>query len=336
MNEEAFLSALHESPDDEVTWLAIADWLDEDGQAERAELVRLVRRLRTVPVKRRAGLRARLEDRVAELLESGVRPVVPEITNGVGMRFALIPPGTFRMGSPKGEKGRSYDEAAHEVTITRAFYLGVFTVTQAQYEAVLGNNPSFISRRGTSSEKVANVSDEALANFPVEGVSWHDAVEFCRKLNGRDRPRPGLRYRLPTEAEWEYASRGGIASSGPFHHGGSLGSLQANFDGRDPYGGAPKGPALGRPCPVGSYLPNAFGLYDVHGNVWEWCSDWYRAKADPSSSDPTGPADGQSKVVRGGSWYNSADRCRAANRFYRPPEARQHTLGFRVALAAAG
>src|SRR4051794_27525165 len=126
MNEATFLSALHESPGDEVTWLALADWLDDDGQSQRAELVRLVRRLRTLPVMTRTKRRAALEDRVAALLAGGVRPVVPEVANSVGMRFALIEPGTFRMGAPTSEAGRRAGETAHKVQLTRAFYLGVF------------------------------------------------------------------------------------------------------------------------------------------------------------------------------------------------------------------
>jgi uncharacterized protein (TIGR02996 family) len=142
--EAAFLQALHADATDEATWLALADWLDEDGQGERAELVRLVRRLRTLPVMKRTKERARLEDRVAELLNAGVGPVVPEVVNSIGMRLALIPPGRFRMGSPAGEKERSKDEGPlHEVEITRAFYLGVFPVTQGQWQRVMGDNPSY-------------------------------------------------------------------------------------------------------------------------------------------------------------------------------------------------
>src|SRR5262245_46536245 len=142
MNEAAFLTALHESPADEVTWLALADWLEENEQPQRAELVRLVRRLRGLPVTRRTKQRVALEERVAALLLSGARPVVPEVTNHLGMRFALIPPGTYLMGSPGNEPGHQSREHRHEVTLTRAFYLGVFPVTQAQYRSVLGKNPS--------------------------------------------------------------------------------------------------------------------------------------------------------------------------------------------------
>jgi uncharacterized protein (TIGR02996 family) len=157
--EAAFLAALHAEPNDEATWLALADWLEEDGQADRAELVRLVRRLRALPVMRRTKGRAALEDRVAELLNAGVQPVVPEVVNSIGMRLALIPPGRFLMGSPPDEAGRREDERQHEVEITKAFYLGVYPVTQGQWRAVMGYNPSFYCRsamRHSASPRTGN------------------------------------------------------------------------------------------------------------------------------------------------------------------------------------
>jgi uncharacterized protein (TIGR02996 family) len=331
MNEETFLSALHESPTDEVTWLALADWLEEDGQAERAELLRLVRRLRTLPVMKRTRKRAALEDRVAALLEAGVRPVVPEITNGVGMRLALIPPGTFRMGSPPRESGRDgNDEKVREVTITRAFYLGVFPVTQRQYESVVGGNPSSFRHPGGSSV----VLGMDTADFPVEMVSWPEAVAFCEALERREGRAPGgPPYRLPTDAEWEYACRGGAASTGPFPFGASLCSTQANFKGDEPYGGADDGPYLARTCRVGSYRPNAFGLYDVVGNVFEWCHDWIGPLE--GVVDPTGPATGTQRVLRGGSCFNAGRHCRSALRGGSEPDDHNSFIGFRVVLGPA-
>jgi uncharacterized protein (TIGR02996 family) len=331
MNEDAFLSALHESPNDEVTWLALADWFEEHGQAERAELVRLVRRLRTVPLMRRVKRRAALEDRVSELLNSGVRPVVPEITNSIGMRLALIPPGNFRMGSPEGEIGRDTDEKLREVTITKAFYLGVFPVTQRQYETVMGNNPSSFSRTG---DTASSVRDLDTSDFPVEMTSWSDAVEFCGALSQREgRSRRGPIYRLPTDAEWEYACRGGSASTNVFPFGDSLSSAQANFKGDEPYGDGAPGPYLARTCAVGSYRPNAFGLHDVAGNVFEWCHDWIGRLE--GVVDPTGPAAGTQRVLRGGSCYNPARHCRSALRGGSAPDDHNSFIGFRVALAAA-
>src|SRR5262249_23204792 len=157
------------------TWLALADWLEDGGQLERAELVRLVRSLRTVPVMKRSRPRARLEDRVAELLLAGVRPVVAEVVNGIGMRLALIPPGRFRMGAAGGEEHRTENQLAHEVEITRPFYLGVYPVTQGQWRAVMGTNPSYFSASGGGKKKVKGMSTD---DFPVEQVSWEEALTF--------------------------------------------------------------------------------------------------------------------------------------------------------------
>src|SRR5262245_58422092 len=189
MNEDTFLQALLADPCDEVTWLALADWLEEDGQTQRAELIRLVRQLRDLPVMRRTKRRAALEDRVAALLRAGVRPAVPEITNSLGMRLALIPPGRCRMGSPEDEDDHGSDEVAHEVRITRPFYLGVFSVTQAQFQAVMGVNRSHCSagKAGRALVKGLDTRD-----FPAEMVSWEDAVAFCERLSKRD----GRAYRL--------------------------------------------------------------------------------------------------------------------------------------------
>jgi uncharacterized protein (TIGR02996 family) len=329
MNEETFLSALHESPNDEVTWSALADWLEEDGQAERADLVRIVRRLHTLPVTKRTKARAALEDRVASLLASGVRPVVPQMVNSIGMRFALIPPGHFRMGSPRGESCRCDNEAAHEVAITRPFYLGVFPVTQRQYKLVMKTNPSHFRRTGEGKFKVKDIADEELGNFPVERVSWSQAQQFLQRMtNLKEEQRASRIYRLPTEAEWEYAARAGTTT--PFHSGDSLSSTQANFCGNDPYGGAEKGPYLERTCAVGSYRPNAFGLYDMDGNLWQWCSDWLGQYTGPET-DPTGPPEGTTRSVRGGSWIISAQFSRAAYRNWCSPSSQAEYLGFRVA-----
>jgi uncharacterized protein (TIGR02996 family) len=334
MNEAAFLSALHESPDDEVTWAALADWLDEDDQPQRAELVRLVRRLRALPVMKRTTQRAEMEDRVAELLRGGVRPAVAEITNSIGMRFALIPPGRFRMGSLTTERARHHDERAHEVILTRPYYLGVFPVTQGEYAAVTGSNPSAYSRRGSRSGQTSRLSEARIASLPVESVSWVDAQAFLRKLNALPaEKKAGRVHRLPTEAEWEYACRGGSASSTPFSFGPALSSDLANFDGNYPSSGAAKGPFLNRTSKVGAYPPNAFGLYDVHGNVFEWCQDWHGPYPSGTVTDPTGPAEGDMRIDRGGAWYFTADICRAGYRDCTAESGRYSFLGFRVAVS---
>jgi formylglycine-generating enzyme required for sulfatase activity len=251
-------------------------------------------------------------------------PVRPKLlTNSIGLQLALIPAGTFLMGSPDSETERSEDEGPqHQVMLTKPFYLGIFPVTQQQYAAVMGVNPaSFHEANGGGPD------------HPVENVSWDDAVEFCMRLSELpEERRRGRTYHLPTEAEWEYSCRGGASFSSPFHYGASLSSPQANFNGNFPYGGAAKGPYLKKTSKVGSYKPNAFGLYDIHGNVWEWCQDWYGEKyyASGENQDPQGPKKGDSRVLRGGSWGRYARGCRAADRDWNAPAFRDSDVGFRV------
>jgi formylglycine-generating enzyme required for sulfatase activity len=258
------------------------------------------------------------------------------LKNSIGMKLVLIKPGKFTMGSPANESEREpFDEGSerqHEVEITKHFYMGVCEVTQAQYRKVMGENPSWFSASGGGRDKVQS---QDTSEFPVENVSWHDAVAFCKKLSEQpDEKQAGRLYHLPTEAEWEYACRGGVRS--PFHCGGSLSSRQANFNGDFPYGGAPKGPYLGRTTTVGSYQPNAFGLYDMHGNVWEWCADWYATDYNPNDrQDPQGPATGIRRVLRGGLWCLSGNYCRAAFRGHVGPGLRGSGVGFRVVLRPA-
>jgi formylglycine-generating enzyme required for sulfatase activity/predicted Ser/Thr protein kinase len=247
------------------------------------------------------------------------------ITNSIGMKLTYIPPGTFSMGSPKDEKDRSEDEEQHEVEITKGFYLGVYEVTQGEYEKVMGANPSYFSSKGDGKTKVAGVD---TSRFPVESVSYEDAVKFCTTLSALPEEKQKKRaYRLPTEAEWEYACRGGATSKTPFHFGQSLSSDQANFDGK-----------LGRTCKVGSYQPNGFGLYDMHGNVWEWCSDWYGKDYYGKSPkrDPQGPSEGSSRVFRGGCWINRAESCAAAYRRTIAPTRANNYLGFRLLAVPSG
>ncbi len=308
----SLLSCLHRTPGDDLLWLAVADRLEEDGQADRAELIRLSRRLRGMPEEDK---RWRMETRVRGLIAGGVRPCVPEVVNSVGMRFALIPAGTFWMGSPEDEEGRSSWEVRHLVTLTRAFWLGVHPVTQAQYEAVIGDNPSYFRKKGGGKAKVKKMDTGSL---PVEQVSWEDATAFCAALERKEGL--GRVYRLPTEAEWEYSCRGGLASK-PFHFGDTLDKNQANFHDS----------GLGRTSAVGSYPPNAFGLHEMHGNVWEWCADWYGDYPSDPQIDPTGPGEGSSRVLRGGGWSFGSRYCRSAFRDGDAPTDRGSRLGFRVA-----
>jgi uncharacterized protein (TIGR02996 family) len=320
--EQALLQALHADPCDLVTWAALADCLEERGEGERAELLRLSR---LSPAGKKA--RSAAEERVRELLAAGVAPCVPILENSIGMRFALIPPGTFRMDSPPKEKERREDEGPqHEVQISRPFYLSVYPVTQAQYQKVTRRKPSYFRPGGGGKDEVQGLD---TADFPVECVSWEDAAAFCKKLS--EKAEEKRLHLLPSEAQWEYACRGGAPASTPFHYGASLSSTQANFDGNYPYGGAAKGPYLQRTSKVGSYKANAWGLYDMHGNVWEWCADWYAEDyyAESDKEDPKGPKSGTARVLRGGSWY-----CRAAVRDGSEPGVRCFDVGFRVVLVA--
>ncbi|HET6494179.1 MAG TPA: SUMF1/EgtB/PvdO family nonheme iron enzyme [Thermoleophilia bacterium] len=222
---------------------------------------------------------------------------------GVTMELIYVKPGRFTMGSPASEAGRDNDEAQHNVTITRGFYLGRYEVTQAQYQAVMGANPSKWKE----------------PNRPVEQVMWNEATEFCNRLSQR----AGKQVRLPTEAEWEYACRAG--STTRFCFGDSDGGLgeYAWFSGNSGH----------QTHAVGGRKPNAWGLHDMHGNVWEWCADWY-GNYGGDATDPTGPASGGGRVLRGGSWYRSAQDCRSAFRNRLHPAYRDYGFGFRVAVSA--
>jgi formylglycine-generating enzyme required for sulfatase activity/outer membrane protein assembly factor BamB len=255
----------------------------------------------------------------------------PAVTNSLGMRLVLVRPGTFLMGSPDSDPDAGADERPrHRVRITRPYYLGAYEVTQEEYRRVMGTNPSFFSPTGPGRDRVAGLD---TSRFPAEQVRWVDAVEFCRRLSRLPAERQARRvYRLPTEAEWEYACRAGTDT--PFAFGTSLSSRQANFNGNYPQGGAPRGPFLARTTRVGSYAPNAWGFYDMHGNVWEWCADWYgRAYyRDSPADDPAGPPSGAVRVIRGGEWYGDGRDCRSAFRYADLPAGVFYVLGFRVAM----
>ena len=308
----------------------------EDGRARADEAA-----TRTSASRERQPIRARTNEPPAR--------VTLDCGGGAMLELALIPAGTYMMGSPATEKNRGDDEVQHRVTISRPFYLGIHEVTQAQYRAVTGTNPSRF--RGD--------------DHPVENVSWDDAAEFCRKLSAKT----GRKARLPTEAEWEYACRAGTTAA--YYHGndpdglarvGNVADAEAkkyvrakkwiNISANDGYGLTT--------APVGKFRPNAWGLYDMHGNVWEWCSDWYgvypqEVATDPqepsnaayrtvwnrrrdgehsqeTATDPQGPSNGAYRVLRGGSWNNGADYCRSAKRLNNLPAYRRNGIGFRVAL----
>jgi uncharacterized protein (TIGR02996 family) len=328
--EAALLQAIRESPAEEMNWRVLGDWLEDLGDT-RADLVRL--RLELLGPRLKPDARLALVRQQTELLRAGVRPCVPTLVNSLGMEFVLVPPGGFFMGSSEDEEGRYEDEGPrHLVRITRPFWLGRYTVTQGQYARLIGGNPSYFT-----SARMGEEADGDPTNLPVERVTWYEAVEFCEAMSRASAERKaGRKYRLPTEAEWEYACRAG--SEAPFGYGAELTSALANFDGTKPYGSREKGKHLRRTTLVGSYPPNAWGLYDMHGNVWEWCSDWFERDyyANSPTDDPTGPEEGAEKVLRGGSYYYIGSSCRAAIRLDREPEARSNLDGFRVAIDWAG
>ena len=251
-----------------------------------------------------------------------------DLGNGVTMKLVRIPAGTFTMGSPGTELGRGSEEGPqHAVTISKPFYLGIYTVTQEQYEQVMGTNPSSLKGAGN----------------PVDAVSWDNAVEFCTGLSQKT----GKKVRLPTEAQWEYACRAGTTTA--YNTGATLSPGQAHSDfpasTATPgtrkkltdwvrsFFSAPKQPHRGL-RPVGSFKPNGFGLYDMHGNVWQLCADWYGGDyyAHSPATDPAGPESGELRVMRGGSWNYSSQYCRSASRDSNVPGFRYSYTGFRVVL----
>jgi len=225
------------------------------------------------------------------------------LVNSVGMVLVPIPAGEFMMGEPT--------KPTHPVTLTKPFHLGAFEVTQEQYEKVMGKNPSHF--KGT--------------NNPVEQVSWHEAVEFCRNLSELPEEKAaGHVYRLPTEAEWEYACRAGTTTKFSFGDDESRFGQHAWF----------RENAQSKTHPVGEKKPNPWGLYDMHGNVFEWCRDWYGAYPSEPVTDPTGPTTGSGRVSRGGSWDGDAATCRVAYRYAYDPSYRTLYFGFRLALSPLG
>ena len=236
--------------------------------------------------------------------------------NSVGMEFVLIPAGTFMMGSPKDERYRNKSEVQHQVTISRPFYMQTTEVTLKQWWALMGKR--FFGRR------------KGPDNLPVVKVSWHKSMEFIKKLNALNEGT----YRLPTEAEWEYAARAWTSTA--YRWGNTIDCSKAMYHNNRLKENLcvdyvkSKGLPVDGPAPVKSYEPNAWGLYDMHGNVWEWCQDWYGDYPTGSVLDPAGPDAGTDKVRRGGSWFRYGSSCRSANRAKAHPSAKFQTTGFRV------
>ena len=238
-----------------------------------------------------------------------------DLGNGIFLEMVQIPAGSFKMGSTPDETGRKESEGPERIVNVPAFFMGKFEVTQEQYQQIIGKNPS-----GFQGKK-----------RPVEGVSWNDAIEFCKKLSQKI----GRTYRLPSEAEWEYACRAGTTM--PFYFGETITTDLVNYNGNYNYGAAPKGKNRGETTNVGSFPPNAFGLYDMHGNVWEWCQD------DCHRDYTNAPKDGSAwtsqgrdrKLLRGGSWGIDAENCRSAFRFNFNLDYNYYLIGFRVVCSGA-
>jgi formylglycine-generating enzyme required for sulfatase activity len=225
-------------------------------------------------------------------------------TNSIRMEFVLIPAGKFRMGGDKKlEQAEDHETPRHFVTFSNAFFMGKYEVTQAQWSAIMDNNPSAFK-------------DDIR---PVERVSWNDVQAFILKLNTREETN---KYRLPTEAEWEYAARAGSESSYTFGAATNILSQYAWY----------RNNSGGETHPVGQLNPNAWGLYDMHGNVHEWCQDWFDRKyySQSPSNAPLGPSTGLAKALRGGDWGSEDWYCRCASRSLSSPDRRSDRLGFRL------
>ena len=245
---------------------------------------------------------------------SSLEPLILELGSGVKLALAWIPPGEFEMGA---HGGPSTEEPAHKVSFAHGFWMGQYEVTQAQWELVMGSNPAHFKG----------------AKNPVEQVSWDECQEFLRRLNQIAPTNQLLSFRLPSEAEWEYACRAGTTTM--VHYGDNLDSGKANFNGNYPAGEGAKGEDRQKTVPVGFFPPNAWGLYDMHGNVWEWCEDCYHENYVNAPLDGTAwlaPL-GSNRIARGGAWIATADCCLSSHRFWLNPNARRNFLGFRVAAA---
>lgn len=267
------------------------------------------------------------------------------VFRGVRQVFRWMAPGTFSMGSPASEPERWAErETLHQVTLNRGFWLADSACTQALWQAVMGNNPSRFSgsepvyltddrgNRLTDDQGNPLVAAEThetggCDSHPVERVSWNDVQAFCARLNA---PIPGLKARLPAEAQWEYACRAGTTT--PFSFGGNITPDEVNYDGNYPYAGGRKGLYRQTTVPVKSLPPNPWGLYEMHGNVLEWCADGYGGYPESAQVDPMGPADGADRVVRGGAWSGNARHCRSAYRGASRPDFSADDIGFRLAL----
>ncbi len=326
VDEGQLLQAMQADPDDDTLRQVFADWLEGRGDP-RGELLRLTDCLRTIDVSRRADLESRLRHL---LYRDRVQPFRLFLNESLGIPMVWIPGGSLTMGSPQGEPGRRLDEEPVDVELSQGFYLGIVPVTQSQYHQVMGLTP------------VLGDSPANPTKAPVVRVRWHDALEFCRVVTqevsskSANPQRATWRFTLPSEAQWEYACRAGTTT--PYHFGNR--DLAELTDWVWCHGYYPR--------EVASHPPNAFGLYDMHGNIWEWCLDSYQGQL-PGGRDPLVSTSMQDRwVIRGGSWAHGLDRARSASRgtlaeasieanrlSQRQEEARCSFVGFRVACVRA-
>jgi formylglycine-generating enzyme required for sulfatase activity len=300
-------------------------WRDLSDGTESSEILDVRRETQALPLMIRDGRLTVYSDRAEIVLHD--RMSKPSWANrigrdryglytdftfrGVTQRLRWINPGRFMMGSPADEVNRSVDEILHEVIMTRGFWLADTACTQGLWRAVMGQNPS-----------LSNQGDD----YPVESVSWEDVNAFIERIN---REIPDLALRLPSEAEWEYACRAGTQS--PFSFGETIITDQVNYNGDHPYAGGNRGENRGKAVEVSALPANGWGLYQMHGNVWEWCYDWYGRYQTGPVTDPKGPEAGGSRVLRGGSWFSGGGGARSAQRSGSAPGIRGSDFGFRLA-----
>jgi len=300
---------------------------------------------KTIAVTNKNQLFGKIPELVQAMVNEIAGGVATPVQTAVPANFVRVEGGTFQMGSPLNESERYDGDIQHRVTIS-SFYMGKYQVTQEEYEAVMGTNPSYFKG----------------ANLPIENVSWYDAIEYCNRLSQKEGLTPAYTidksrsdpnnksdydvvrwlvtwnlntngYRLPTEAEWEYACRAGTTTL--FNTGNNITTDNANYNGNFPYddGSYPfnnKGIYRQRTTPVGNFAPNPWGLYDMHGNVWEWCWDWYGYYSSSPQTDPRGAVSGAKRVIRGGSWSHSATDLLSAYRLSNTPSNRLDCSGFRL------
>ena len=250
--------------------------------------------------------------------EGEEKPKEKKFTNSIGMEFVFIPPGAFMMGSPKDEADRDEGETLHRVTLTRGFNMGVTEVTQEQWAKVMGKNPSWFQDCGK--------------NCPVESITWDDIQAFIQRLNEMEE---GARYQLPTEAEWEYASRAGSTKAYSWGDKADCSKMNYGNSGSDSESPCHKYVRSHKlksdsPAPVKKYPPNAWGLYDMHGNVWEWCQDWMGEYLSEPVTNPMGPSKGEYRVGRGGAFFRKAPYCRSAVRYIFTQGYGYDCVGFRL------